>query len=147
MIEENLCATGMRSLLLCWRCRPLIDLWLSACQTPVLILILQNKRNKSRQKKKPKHYPTVLSHTHTTNAHILCFQKYHRKKPTKFYQVIITNVIFVWLKNKNISTQLLYKSSTFISRKDICNLQTILRAVGCFFPWYASGIFYPDVIM
>lgn len=58
----------MRSLLLCWRCRPLIDLWLSACQTPVLILILQNKRNKSRQKKSP-NTTLLYSLIHTQQMH------------------------------------------------------------------------------
>lgn len=139
---RQICATSMRSLLLGWRCGSLVDPWLSTCKATVLILILQNKGNKTKQ-----HYHHFsLSNMYNKCTHTLLPKISQEKKPTKFYQVYITNVIFVWFTNKNISTQLLYKSNTFISRKD-----TFIICKPFWKPWWfcldTSGIFYHGVII
>lgn len=82
----QICATGMRSLLLCWRCRPLIDPWPSTCQTPVLIIILQKKGNKPRQKNPnttPLYSLTQQMHTYFASKNIT------GKNPQNFIRFIL----------------------------------------------------------
>lgn len=117
MIEANLCATGMRSLLLCWRCRPLIDPWLSACQTPVLSLYSKTKET-NQDKKKTQTVPyCTLSYTHNKCIHTLLPKISQEKNPQNFIRLLLQMWYLCDLKIKTFPPSYCTKAALSLAEK------------------------------